>query len=123
MAAASSLGADLVRDSDTRGVAQRLEQAFKSAGRLDGSRKIHNLDVLSPGSWVMIKKTEKRKGLEPRWAGPYEVISSSGVEVRYVLKNGRELSAHRSNTKLFHETPLEELPILDLDEENDSSSE
>jgi hypothetical protein len=41
-------------------------------------------------SWVMIKKTEKWKKLELRWAGLYEVISSSRVEVKYVLKNGRE---------------------------------
>ena len=48
--AASCMGADLIRDPDTRGVAQRLEQAFQSAARLDGSRKERKMDVLSPGT-------------------------------------------------------------------------
>jgi hypothetical protein len=71
----------------------------------------------------MVKKTEGRSGLEPRWVGPFEVVSSSGVEVKYLNKKGLELTAHRSHTKLYHETPLEELPILDLDEERSPTSE
>ena len=121
--AASCMGADLIRDPDTRGVAQRLEQAFQSAARLDGSRKERKMDVLSPGRWIMVKKTEGRSGLEPRWVAPFEVVSSSGVEVKYLNKKGLELVAHRSHTKLYHETPLEELPILDLDEEGSPTSE
>lgn len=59
---------------------------------LEGTQK------LQPGDWVMLRK-HQRKGLEPRWSGPYRVVMVTPTAVKL---EGKEAWVHASHCKHVH---------------------
>ena len=92
--------AETIKDKDSRGACQRIEQAMLIGDRLGDLRKFPDLEKITPGMKIRVKRTDGRKDIRlPRWLGPYKVISVEGQNVFYEGPNGRANSAHRSHVK------------------------
>ena len=92
--------ADTIKDKDSRAAAQRIEQAILIGDRLGDLKKYPDLDKITPGMRVFVKRTDGNKDIRlARWLGPYKVLSVDSENIFYEGHSGRSNSAHRSHVK------------------------
>lgn len=81
------------------GLHRHLNQLHKEVySSLPDPDTLEGTHDLQPGDWVMVRK-HQRRGLDPRWTGPYQVLLTTATAVK--LQN-RDTWIHASHCKRVH---------------------